>query len=689
MEKFYDKFYKILTIVASLVCILFFGLAAIEENFLREWRNYQTEFKEILVSNAKTEREKEAAEHFPVEIKQVILNDFKRVDRCVSCHNGIENPKMADEMAPHSAHSGSYVKYHPVEKFGCTICHGGQGRALGIKTAFAATRDIHWDSPVVLPLEYAQASCGKCHLSVYDNEQELEGAEVLLKGRDIFVQSGCLGCHKLRGTGGIIGPELTAQGSKTTHDYDFRHVSGPQTIPNWLEEHFIAPQEIAPGSLMPKTELSEEDMDALVTFTMSLHPPELPVEYYLLDYVEEFKRGRRRLKGEEAYDLYCSYCHGKNGEGRDYDILEMFNPALNNEEFLSAASDDFIHYTIRHGRSRLMPSWTHDNGGLADEEIQDIVKMIRGFEPTPPTFEEVKNAKASKRTGLRLYRARCGGCHGMKGEGAIGPALKNQDFLALADSKYLYETLVRGRVNTAMPSWKWIKASQLASIILYIEKWRKKKTILVELSDEPIQGDIANGESLYSGLCSGCHGKRGEGIIGPALMNPDFLAATSDHFIRESMLRGRSQGAMRPWKRGGGSLVELSDKDINDVVAYIRSRENQQPKEILSNIVTGTLSTGKDLYIKLCEQCHGKNGKGGLGPALNSPEFLGAATDGFIQAAIVRGRKRTPMRAWGLGAQGLQELPEEMINDITAYISSWRRQKAEPEPEPSTLTAGR
>ncbi len=684
MEKFYDKFYKILTIIASLVCIVFFGLAAIEENFLREWRGYQTEFKEILVSNAKTESEKEAAENFPVEVKQVILNDFKRVDRCVSCHNGIDNPTMTDEIQPHSAHSGTYVKYHPVEKYGCTICHGGQDRALGRKDAFALTQDIHWDYPVV-SLQNAQASCGKCHLSVYDNEQQLEGADILLKGRDIVVNSGCLGCHKLRGTGGSVGPDLTNQGIKTVHDYDFTHVNGERTIPNWLEQHFLNPQEVAPGSLMPKNEFSAADMNAVVTFMMSLYPHQLPTQYYALDYIDEFKKGRKRLNGKEIYGLYCAYCHGSNGEGQDYEILEMFNPALNNEEFLSAASDDFIHYIVRHGRSRLMPSWTEENGGLYDEEIQDIVRLIRDFEPTPPTREEVKAAKASKRIGTRLYRARCGGCHGMKGQGGIGPALKNQDFLAIADFDYLYETIVRGRANTAMPSWKWLRPSEFASIILYIEKWRKKKTTLVQLSDERIQGDIANGESLYSGMCSGCHGTRGEGIVGPALMNPDFLATTKDHFIRETMLRGRRPTAMRSLKKGGGSLVELSDKEINDVVAYIRSRENQQPDEIISNIVTGTLTIGEDLFIKLCEQCHGKNGKGGLGPALNSPEFLAAATDGFIQAAIVRGRKATPMRAWGMGAQGLQELPPDMIDDITAYIRSW--QKVEPEQTPAIMTA--
>ena len=44
-----DRLFKKLTIVASLVCIVFLGLAAIEENFLREWKHYQNEFADILM----------------------------------------------------------------------------------------------------------------------------------------------------------------------------------------------------------------------------------------------------------------------------------------------------------------------------------------------------------------------------------------------------------------------------------------------------------------------------------------------------------------------------------------------------------------------------------------------------------------------------------------------------------------
>ena len=79
-----DRLFKKLTIVASLVCIVFLGLAAIEENFLREWKHYQNEFADILLRSATTPSQKQAAEEFKVEVKQVILNDLNRVDRCVS-----------------------------------------------------------------------------------------------------------------------------------------------------------------------------------------------------------------------------------------------------------------------------------------------------------------------------------------------------------------------------------------------------------------------------------------------------------------------------------------------------------------------------------------------------------------------------------------------------------------------------
>ncbi len=77
-----------------------------------------------------------------------------------------------------------------------------------------------------------------------------------------------------RGIGGITSVELTDQGNKTVIEYSFENVTGERTKIQWLREHFIDPQSVAPGSIMPKSYLNEEEMTALITYTMSLYYPE-------------------------------------------------------------------------------------------------------------------------------------------------------------------------------------------------------------------------------------------------------------------------------------------------------------------------------------------------------------------------------------------------------------------------------
>jgi hypothetical protein len=142
------------------------------------------------------------AERIPVEVRQAVLPDLKRVDRCTTCHIAVEDPSYGGYPQPLSYHP--LHEQHPFEKFGCTICHRGQGRAT--TTVEAHGNVPHWDEPM-LPMEYIQASCGQCHEAA-DNP----AAPELAQGEQVFENSGCRGCHKLGGTGGIIGPELDKVG---------------------------------------------------------------------------------------------------------------------------------------------------------------------------------------------------------------------------------------------------------------------------------------------------------------------------------------------------------------------------------------------------------------------------------------------------------------------------------------------
>jgi cbb3-type cytochrome c oxidase subunit III len=665
------RLYKSLIIIASLVCIVFFGLAAFEENITRDWRSHQAEFKDILLSKAKTEREKVSATSFPIEVKQVILKDFNTVDRCITCHVGIDNPRMADESLPYRNHSGDILKHHPVEKFGCTVCHGGQGRALNIKEAFAREEGLHWEFPV-LPQEYIQSSCGKCHLSVFDENPMLAGTEKLEKGRKLFKENGCLACHKVRSTGGTFSIDLTDQGNKTTHNYSFLYVKGEHTVPNWLREHFLDPQKVAPGSQMMTFEFPQDDMEALITFTMGLFTPKLPIKYYSAQTVWDLKSHRPGLKGHEAFALFCGVCHGNNGEGKDYRIYEIGIPQLNNQDFLAAASPEMIEFSLRHGRSgRLMSAWSPRSSGLTDLEIDNLVKYMKGWKKEAPSFQTVQAEKGDVSLGRTMFRSRCGTCHGANGEGGLGLALNNQDLLSLADDHFLYQTIANGRNNTAMPSWSRLSAHELKSIISFLRTWQQKPQ--VQLGIDPIAGDVQSGEQLFATMCVGCHGKYGQGGVGPAVLNPSFLQTASDSFIYESISRGRKDTAMIAWSMNSEGMANLEDKEIRNIVAFMRSREQMVPEILHTNTSMGVPSRGKELYRQMCSGCHGRSGEGEHAPALNNQELLNAATNGFFEATIALGRSGTAMRSWAKGAQGYAELEGQDIADIVSFIRTWQK----------------
>ena len=73
----------------------------------------------------------------------------------------------------------------------------------------------------------------------------------------------------------------------------------------------------------------------------------------------------------------CSECHGSAGEGRKA-------PALNNQEFLNAASNGFLTATLVLGRENTeMPAWsksTEKTSALIPEQINNLVSYIRDWQ---------------------------------------------------------------------------------------------------------------------------------------------------------------------------------------------------------------------------------------------------------------------------------------------------------------------
>jgi mono/diheme cytochrome c family protein len=70
-----------------------------------------------------------------------------------------------------------------------------------------------------------------------------------------------------------------------------------------------------------------------------------------------------------------------------------------------------------------------------------------------------------------------------------------------------------------------------------------------------------------------------------------------------------------------------------------------------------------------CASCHGLNGEGGLGPALNSKQFLQSATDDQISLLVAVGIPGSQMSAYSQDHGG--PLTSEQIRAVTTFVRSW------------------
>lgn len=91
--------------------------------------------------------------------------------------------------------------------------------------------------------------------------------EAVKRGHDVFMRSGCILCHGIRGTkaGGKVGPDLTHFGSRTSIAADTLPL-GHDALVSWIAD----PQGVKPGANMPKVKLSDADREAVARYLESL-----------------------------------------------------------------------------------------------------------------------------------------------------------------------------------------------------------------------------------------------------------------------------------------------------------------------------------------------------------------------------------------------------------------------------------
>ncbi len=545
---------KNLLLLSSLGVLALLVAAAVQENILKSWRRIQ--------GAARGE-----AGPVDVRLRQIVVPGLKAADRCVSCHVGMA-PGETGIAGPSVVAAHPPVAHDPGE-YGCTACHGGQGRATEEADAHGAAP--FWPEPM-LEARHAYAGCGTCHTHVrVPNEMALErgqrvferldclachkldgrggtlrpggaggmegpdlsrvgaagaavdwyeehlrkaregadatwktcfgpteedarrdldvylasrvGAPGLVEAKALFHTLGCRGCHKVNGVGGDDGPDLTRAGARDPGRTDFTHVPGAPTLANWQAEHLRDPAKIVPGSLMPALGLTEEQVDGLTFYLLSLRKSGFPEAYWPKDRILAERFGEREFAADGAtlYGTFCAACHGAQGQGMRYPGMSVA-PAVANADFLAVAADEFIAGTVERGRpGRRMPAWGEKEGGLRPQEVRAVVEHLRalgGVAAAEADTEPPHWAEGDAEAGARLYGAYCAGCHGAAGEGADGPALKNRVLLSTATDTYLAQTIARGRRGTSMPGFgnastvhPALSAEDTEALVRFIRKW--------------------------------------------------------------------------------------------------------------------------------------------------------------------------------------------------------------------------
>lgn len=360
---------------------------------------------------------------------------------------------------------------HPVDRFGCSPCHGGQAQALTAKSAHALTHAEYWLSPVLGLDEhtgrtseetkgYMESNCRRCHDGVMmldygvtpETNAPQDYAPNLTKGLALFEDLGCHGCHAVDGYSAIdnignVGPSLAKVGSKVK-DID------------WLESWIKKPEAYLPKTTMPNF-FPADGMSQVVylknggkrigVVTKTSNGIEVKTDDgtvypyadgYVLRIVDEVKSIAAYLAGmtdtglddstatysqsesaiqagaETVKTVGCLTCHTVDGLGSD------FGPALDSvgEKVTPSYLRQWISDPKTYDPETSMPSLR-----LSDTELDNVVAYLMSLQQPTETVSTESIGEVDVAEGEALVRTYgCFGCHdipGFENESKVGADL--------------------------------------------------------------------------------------------------------------------------------------------------------------------------------------------------------------------------------------------------------------------------
>ncbi len=278
--------------------------------------------------------------------------------------------------------------------------------------------------------------------------------------------------------------------------------------------------------------------------------------------------------GQAAFVETCSGCHGQYGEGGPNPSKPgSVIPPISSKGFLAAFTDDTLFNIVSNGLSdRGMAAFSTRNGGpLDDSKIELIVSYLRHWETNPPVVAAYVPPTPSQSNGEAIFTTVCAACHGLHGEGGIGPTLARLDFSKQfpIDSMHQATGQISDSVSQhVLERMRALTSAQLEAVMNYTYSLSPSGAPVVEAPSAD-RGNAANGAVLFQSWCANCHGSDGTTQKGPkntVIVAPAFQASMTDAQLIDAI----SQGFPKPDDMPAFREI-LSSQDMSDVLAWLRT----------------------------------------------------------------------------------------------------------------------
>ena len=644
--------------VSSVAFLIVLAVSPIKDYF-REYRRYQNEYRRRLLHSAASLKELNQARARTVGVFQIWLPALdNHVDRCVSCHLGVEEPRMAGAPEPFGVHPRTPHTPSDIDRFGCVTCHQGQGRATTVAEAHGRVPD--WGSPI-LPVRYTEAACGRCHLG-----ETVPEASLLSEGRALMTRVGCFGCHKVAGHEGwkSQAPDLAGLSQKTN--------------PAWLAAWIKSPRSLRPLTWMPDFRLTPAETDSVVAFLWG-RSPRVDLDADSIPFPSRSDADHGKL----LFSLSrCISCHTVEGRGNgSAPELSGVGSKVTRRWLVAFLGDPERFYP-----ETKMPRFHFSPRDLADLAAYMLQEFTDPSAPAPtPGLHSADRVVQAGETIFR--RVGCAGCHAIGGQGlgaAIGPELTG-----IADQPAgRLDFGRRDDLPRALPDWLAAKVSDPRSFRDGLKMPRfgfteheaqALTTALLSMGRRPVPAayQVPDHAAAYSPpghfgelvrryRCLSCHQIGGTG--GDISAAP--LTAEGSK-VRESWLAGylKLPTTVRPLLEERMIQLQMPDDQRAFIARFAEDvlRDDQIAEEIFPTAPRpDELERGRKLYFERygCQACHQIGGKGGY----YGPQLDGAGTR--LKTGWIYYWLKGPQR-WRADAQE----PDYGLDDadaraLTAYVAS-------------------